>query len=405
MVPLTIQLSVPTLPPHVIQRVKAAKQALIQLLVKLSKTKFTTKARRFQRDGTIVVSINPVKALLFTVVALVILLTYSTVKTVSNLSVPSTITEQASLPSLQTFDRVAEKWDRARRQSEGGAAWYNHPVVVSTYKARLAAGSPNEVEHLKLNYGVFDRCLSIGCGDGPLEIQMVQAGLCKHMKGVDLSPRRIGRAQQSVPEELLGQVTFVVENAETSLVHSSKEQYDLILFSHALKHIFDLKAFTAKLQKNVLSRNGIVVLVEYVGAARFQFPPEQTRLIGQTLAELELHYPDRVPDFRKNPLWDGMAFRTPNPDSIQQDDPSETVHSNNIVSILHSHFRLQEDVPLGGNLYQFIFDGAYDQLQDSTGQQIVRDMLAKEMELIRTGNIKSDFVFQIWKHKPKRRRR
>jgi 2-polyprenyl-3-methyl-5-hydroxy-6-metoxy-1,4-benzoquinol methylase len=135
--------------------------------------------------------------------------------------------------------RIAKKWDESNKTFVAGGAWHQHALVVKTYKQRLAAGSENFVSHILNRYGKKTKCLSIGCGDGGIETEMVEEGLCETMKGIDLSPIRVEGANSNVPLHLKEKLVFTVENAETGL---SGEHYDLVLFTHALHHIFNLEA-------------------------------------------------------------------------------------------------------------------------------------------------------------------
>ena len=269
-----------------------------------------------------------------------------------------------------------------------GGAWHQHPLVVRTYKQRLASGSESFVAHIREKYGVRAKCLSIGCGDGGIEVEMVQAGLCETMEGIDLSP---------VPAELRERVKFSVRNAEKDL---EEQGYDLVLFTHALHHIFDLEAMSTAIRDRIMDpTKGILVLEEYVGPVRWQFPPTHLNAMADLLKRLEADYPERVQHIRQNPLWDGNAFTPPDAESIKKDDPSETIRSNEIIPVLSQYFALVESVPLGGSFFQWIFHNAYNALKDDgAGQEIVQKMLDAEMQAISNGKVTSDYVFQVWKN-------
>ena len=181
--------------------------------------------------------------------------------------------------------KIAKKWDEAVQTFVSGGTWHQHPLVVSTYKNRLSAGSINFVEHLKERYGVLDKCISIGCGDGGIEQEMVIGGLCKYMRGIDLSPVRVKFANDHVPDELRSQLEFHVQNAETDL---NEQEFDMVLFTHALHHIFDLESMSSAIKSRVLKPGGILVLEEYVGPVRWQFPPSQLTEMELFLTRIEV---------------------------------------------------------------------------------------------------------------------
>eukprot|EP00978_Attheya_sp_CCMP212_P011656 scaffold28859_cov41-Attheya_sp.AAC.1 len=295
----------------------------------------------------------------------------------------------------EVSDRIASKWDNAQDTFAKGGAWHQHPLVVSEYKKRLAAGHDNMVSHILTTYGKKDKCLSIGCGDGGIEIEMVRGGLCSTIKGIDLSPVRIARADENIPDDLKDKIEFKVENAERV---TQGNEYDMVLFTHALHHIFDLESMVTVIKERIMKKSGILVLEEYVGPVRWQFPPHHLALMATFLQDLEAKYPHKVEALRQNSLWDGINFVPPDATAIEKDDPSETVRSNEIVPVLSNQMSIVEDVPLGGNLFQWIFHNVYNSLKDEEGLLIVESMLNAEMEAIKDGKIASDYVLQVWKH-------
>ena len=291
--------------------------------------------------------------------------------------------------------KIANKWDKARDTFVTGGAWHQHPLVVKSYKQRLAANSPNFVAHLLEKYGKRQKCLSIGCGDGGIELEMVKGGVYETMRGVDLSPARVETANQAVPEELKGKMEFLVQNAEKDL---NGQEYDLVLFTHALHHIFDLESMSRALRDRIMKpKDVILVLEEYVGPVRWQFSDHHLNLMADFFHNVESKFPHYTEKIRQNPLWDGTKFVPPNAESVEQDDPSETIRSNEIVSVLSDHLSLIEDVPLGGNFFQWIFHNVYNSLTDEEGTIIVKMMLEAEMKTIQNGDLTSDYVFQVWK--------
>lgn len=293
-------------------------------------------------------------------------------------------------------ERIAKKWDEHKNTFQQGGAWHEHPLLVKTYQQRLASGNKNMVSHLLDQNGKKQNCLSIGCGDGGIEIDMVSSGLCQKMKGIDLSPVRIQEANSKIPPDLTDRVVFNVGNAENDFFGN---EYDLVLFTHALHHIFDLEKMIDAITERILGESGILVLEEYVGPVRWQFPQHHLDYMSEFLKNIEKKYPHRVESLRKNPLWNGLSFTTPDAELVRKDDPSETVRSNEIIPVLSQKMNLIEDVPLGGNFFQWMFHNVYNSLKDDEGNKIVESMLETEMKLIKDGSLQSDYVFQVWKQR------
>jgi 2-polyprenyl-3-methyl-5-hydroxy-6-metoxy-1,4-benzoquinol methylase len=254
--------------------------------------------------------------------------------------------------------RIAEKWDNANKTFVKGGAWHQHPLVVKTYAQSLASNSDNFVTHLLETYGKRSKCLSIGCGDGGIEIQMVQSGLCATtMKGIDLSSPRISLANEKVPMYLRDKIEFHVENAEKDIEEG--QEFDLVLFTHSFHHIFDLEGIANALRDRITMdcQNGGILVLE-VGPVRWQFPQHHLDLMTNFLKDIEKEFPSYVEAIHQNGFWDGKNFVPPNANAVKRDDPSETVRSDEIIPVLSDYFTLLENVSLGG----IFFNGCFKML-------------------------------------------
>lgn len=79
-------------------------------------------------------------------------------------------------------------------------------------------------------------------------------------------------------------------------------------------------------------------------------------------------------------------------------DPSEAVHSADILDVLGEHFTCKELRPLGGTLLQLVFDDIAQHFQDQTPEidRILEMCIAQEKDLISTGVLPSDFVYGVF---------
>ena len=104
-------------------------------------------------------------------------------------------------------EQTAKKWDNAEETFASGGAWHQHKLVVKTLherknNGREVKGAPEGwklyLDHIHKKYGARSKCISIGCGDGKVEMIMVEIGLCETAEGIDLSPVRVERANKYV---------------------------------------------------------------------------------------------------------------------------------------------------------------------------------------------------------------
>lgn len=110
------------------------------------------------------------------------------------------------------------------------------------------------------------RILSVGCGDGTVEIELANSlraqGADFRLDGADLSPVLIDRFRGSVDANGLGGCVFpTVEDLNRV---SGGEQYDVVMANHSLHHIMDLEKIFDFIWE-VLAPQGIFATSDMIG--------------------------------------------------------------------------------------------------------------------------------------------
>ena len=82
-------------------------------------------------------------------------------------------------------------------------------------------------------------------------------------------------------------------------------------------------------------------------------------------------------------------------------DPSEAIHSADILAALSARFECIEQRPFGGTLLQFLLADIAGNFDPSDGRDValLRLMTLLETELIRCGAIGSDFVYAVYRRR------
>lgn len=111
------------------------------------------------------------------------------------------------------------------------------------------------------------RILSVGCGDGTVEIELANSLRARtdadfRLDGADLSPVLVERFQQSVRESGLGERVFP-KVEDLNLVEIG-EQYDVVMANHSLHHIMDLEKIFDFIW-NALTPGGIFATSDMIG--------------------------------------------------------------------------------------------------------------------------------------------
>jgi SAM-dependent methyltransferase len=183
----------------------------------------------------------------------------------------------------------------------------------------------------------FVRALSIGCGTGPLERDLIRRGICQYVDAFDGSPGSIEIARNLAAEEGVGdRIHYYVDDFNGPKLH--RDTYDIVVFHQSLHHVAKLEKLMAAILRT-LRREGLLYIDEYIGPSRFDWndaliAPHRA-LFAQMPAELRLYDPLPLP--------------------VHPDDPSEAVRSSEIMPQLARGFRLLARRDYGGTILSVLF--------------------------------------------------
>jgi SAM-dependent methyltransferase len=206
--------------------------------------------------------------------------------------------------------------------------------------------------------------LSLGCGTGSLEREVLRHGAALKVTGVDISQKSLEIAQTlardaGYEEELV----YRLSDAETWLSRGETGPTDLIFFHASLHHIRALERVLegcAELLKR--GRPGLLYVDEYIGPSRHEWKASH---LQQAAALLE-----RIPP----ELRQTKTLRPP----VAYDDPTEMIRSSEIEPILRQYFDIIEYRPYYGNVVMPLVCGIRPQ---ALNDPRVRDTLREAMQL------------------------
>jgi len=308
----------------------------------------------------------------------------------------------APLPlSLTDADRrTADLWgrDAARRADQAlqRRHWSSHPVTAAEIN-RLVSGDPllGWVTHLRRSRFPAPRTrgLSLGCGSGAVVVDALQLGIVQQMEGIDISAGAVSVAEERAAKAgLVGRARFRAANVNEMAIAGPQ---DLIVFEQSLHHVDDLGPVLDRCHE-ALAPDGILVINEYVGPDRFQWSDEVQRLMDAMLQLL----PESL---RRDPDTGAVKrhMQRANPQAVIDVDPSEAIHSGDILAACAARFELLEMRRFGGTLLQFLLAdiAANFDPTDERDVALLRLMTLLETELIRCGAIDSDFVYAVYRRR------
>jgi len=194
--------------------------------------------------------------------------------------------------------------------------------------------------------------------------------------------------QQEAESAGIPTLTYRVADVET--IHLLVDSYDLVIGWMALHHIRNLARLFGEIRR-ALRPDGLLVLNEYVGPARFQLPKTQVALIDEWVRRL----PARLRVASNGKSRNGWV--PPSAELVAQIDPSESVSSDQILPALEREFVIVERVDYGGGLLHWVLHDITQNFDPENPQDglWLRRLCAAERGLMEKGILPSDFCLVI----------
>jgi SAM-dependent methyltransferase len=293
---------------------------------------------------------------------------------------------------------TSQLWGRkAREKAEGDAwryrYWQAHPVTVRHIN-RLITGNDDEgwlafTKRRFLPDGA-DRGLSLGCGHGWTEREALKLELCRSFDAVDISDEALEVAARTAAEEgLADRIRY--RQADLNTIQLDAGAYDVVIAAMVLHHVEELEHLLDEVLGS-LDSEGIFVINEYIGPARFQWLDKTQELMNRMLEAL----PEQM---RVNPT-NGFVkehFERAPAEEIARVDPSESIRSDEIVATLESRFEVLYRADFGGTLLQFLLaDIAANFDEDDSKDVALLDLMSLFEEVLVTERVlPSDFAFFV----------
>lgn len=261
-------------------------------------------------------------------------------------------------------ERAARFWN-AEVAAPVHQSWMAHPRVRH-YINSAVSGSPSQwpLDWFAsfLQGRRFRRGLSIGCGSGALERDVIARDLCQSIDAFDASEASIRIARDEAAKAGHGErIHYSVGNFNEPRL--PRATYDVVFAHQSLHHVAKLeKLFRAVLRS--MTPDALFYLDEYVGPSRHQW--SDANFAGHRAIY------NMVPDAQR------LVSLLPLP--IEVDDPSEAFRSDEILPQLRIGFEIVEQRDYGGNLLAPLF--GYLAPTDQT----VDSLITAEQELLSSGH-------------------
>jgi SAM-dependent methyltransferase len=257
-------------------------------------------------------------------------------------------------------------WDKeVRNPTHNG--WMAHPTVRHYINELISGdkgGWPFDWFQATYPNRRFPHGLSVGCGTGALERDVLNRGICDTMDAFDGSTASLDIARSEASATgLSGRIHYFAADFNRTTIPRAK--YDIVFFHQSLHHVSRLERLLRQVLV-ALKPGGLMYLDEYVG-------PSRTYWNDRTVAPYRAIYQFLPRHIR---YWD--EFQLP----IQYEDLSEAIRSGEIISRLRIGFTIRHHRGYGGNVVAMMFpDINVDLLTD----EIVQTMIASDRSVINSG--------------------
>jgi ubiquinone/menaquinone biosynthesis C-methylase UbiE len=276
------------------------------------------------------------------------------------------------------------------------ANWWIIPAVKKRWNHKITGDEHIEYESYTLDKYFKDQknlsMLSIGSGVCSHELKFATSDTFSKITCVDIADNMLRKAEQEARNKNLTNMEFLTVDIWKHKIDPAS--YDVVFFHSSLHHFDNIPSFISEKIKVWLKPGGKLIINEYVGPNRLQFPQIQKQYINKGLGLLTAKYKKRFKsNLSKNKFYGSGYLR------MVIADPSECVASAAILPEIYKHFTVAEEKPYGGNLLMNILKDIAHNFVDETQETKVELKKIFDLEDAFLKSNPSDFIFGIYEKK------
>lgn len=247
--------------------------------------------------------------------------------------------------------RVTDYWNKlTRSQQRRRSRWWESPVIIEHVNRlvcgenglfALSAGLTRVVKRRSEGRS-YEQGVSVGCGVGRKEMELIKAGLVRRFDLYNLSDERIRLGRELAHEWGLEEV--VVFRNENAFENTKPASVDFVHWNNSLHHMLDVEA-AVSWSLTVLRPGGLFYMDDFVGPARFQWSEDSLQLASRIRNLLPKTYL-RNARYGKRPH--STRIGRSSLEFMLANDPSEAAQSNLILGAVRRCFPKAEITLTGG---------------------------------------------------------
>ncbi|MBI3512251.1 MAG: class I SAM-dependent methyltransferase [Bacteroidetes bacterium] len=275
----------------------------------------------------------------------------------------------------------------------GSVDWWTIPAVRRRWNKMICGNEEmNYQEYVCEKY--FEgkknlRMISVGCGGGTPEINFAKHSCFSLVEGFDVSQKIVNHASSKIPGLGLNNLEFF--KADAAQFNFGEEKFDAVLFHSSFHHLAHPEKIAEKINRS-LKANGILILHEYTGPNRNQWKKEQLKRINELLGEIPGSFRVRFHEKKiKRKVFRPGLLR------MFLNDPSESVHSEELPAVMRNNFSVIEEKTFGGNILHPLLKDIGHHFHNETEESmaILQKLFNAEDEFLSQGQT-PDFTFGIY---------
>ncbi|WP_029011111.1 class I SAM-dependent methyltransferase [Azospirillum halopraeferens] len=273
------------------------------------------------------------------------------------------------------------------RAMEDGGHWSAYACnlhVRPLYERRRASGADG---------GTGLSMLAVGCGTAHIERSLVEAFRWPVSRLVGLEYDDALRAAAAASFAELPEVDATFRHFDFNGDNSAGERFDIVFCCHAIHHATEVEGLLRFINAS-LKDDGLFIGIEYFGPTRFQIEHDVLPIIEELFAMLP-------PDLRRD-LGDpdgavAERFRPATIAEVAGFDPSESVRSSDLRTLLFATFPVLDLKPMGGTILRWLLQNRAGNFRDDDPNHvaIIRLLQFIEREFIALRRIRSDDLFFV----------
>ncbi len=294
--------------------------------------------------------------------------------------------------NFSSIKRTKSAFDELNIQS---ANWWIIPKLHKRWNRLITDNETIEYKKFTVDNFLSNnkklKMLSIGSGDCMQELEFASYENFEKILCIDITDKLLDNARKIAKTKELKNIIFKTQNIYD--YEFFENEFDVVFFHASLHHFKNIEDFLSNKVKKTLKKNGTLIINEFVGANRLQFPKHQIKSINEALKLIPRKYRKRFKsNLYKDKVYGSGLIR------MMLADPSECIESENILPTIHYYFKTIYEAPFGGNiLMTTLKDISHHFIELDYEKEIILDKLF-EFEDSYLKKHPSDFIFGVYEN-------